>query len=64
MNKEDLNIVYTSKHMELNVYQSENQYRFLGPSLFFKNEQNVDHLVFHVNVDGNILIDDSLEYED
>lgn len=40
MNKEGLNIVYTSKQMELSVYQSENTYRFVGPSLFFKNEQN------------------------
>lgn len=38
INKEDLNIVYTSKHMEPNVYQSENTYRFVGPSMFFKNE--------------------------
>ena len=40
INKEGLNIVYTSKHMELRVYQSEFTYRFVGPSLFFKNEQN------------------------
>jgi len=40
INKEDLNIVYTSKQMELNLYQTENTYRFVGPSLFFKNEQN------------------------
>lgn len=40
INKEGLNIVYTSKQMELNIYQSENTYRFVGPSLFFKNEQN------------------------
>jgi len=40
INKEGLNIVYTSKQMELNVYQSENTYRFVGPSLFFKNESN------------------------
>jgi len=40
INKEDLNIVYTSKHMELSVYQSEFTYRFVGPSLFFKNEES------------------------
>ncbi|KPK28485.1 MAG: hypothetical protein AMJ61_02215 [Desulfobacterales bacterium SG8_35_2] len=40
INKEGLNIVYTSKQMELSVYQSENTYRFVGPSLFFKNQQN------------------------
>ena len=38
INKEDLNIVYTSKQMEPNIYQSENTYRFVGPSMFFKNE--------------------------
>ena len=38
INKEDLNIVYTSKQMELNVHQSESTYRFVGPSMFFKNE--------------------------
>lgn len=40
INKEGLNIVYTSKQLEMNVYQSENTYRFVGPSLFFKNEPN------------------------
>lgn len=30
----------------------------------FKTDQNVDQMVFHVNVDGNILMEDSLEYED
>jgi len=40
INKEGLNIVYTSKHMELSVYQSEFTYRFVGPSLFFKNEES------------------------
>ena len=38
INKEDLNIVYTSKQMEPNVFQSESTYRFVGPSMFFKNE--------------------------
>jgi len=40
INKEGLNIVYTSKQMALTVFRSENTYRFVGPSLFFKNEQN------------------------
>lgn len=40
INKEDLNIVYTSKQMALSVYHMENTYRFVGPSLFFKSEQN------------------------
>lgn len=40
VNQEDLNIVYTSKHMEPNIYQSKKNYFFAGPSLFFKNEQN------------------------
>ena len=40
INKEGLNIVYTSKHMEPSIFQSERTYRFVGPSLFFKKEQN------------------------
>ena len=40
INKELINIVYTSKQMALGVYQKENTYRFVGPSMFFKNEQN------------------------
>jgi len=40
INNEGLNIVYTSKQMERRVYQMENTYRFVGPSLFFKNEHN------------------------
>jgi MGT family glycosyltransferase len=40
INKEGLNIVYTSKHMEPNIYHSSKTYTFVGPSLFFKNEQS------------------------
>ncbi len=40
INEEDINIVYTSKQMALSIYHMENTYRFVGPSLFFKNEQN------------------------
>jgi len=40
INKEGLNIVYTSKYMELGIFQSEKTYNFVGPSLFFKKEQN------------------------
>jgi MGT family glycosyltransferase len=40
INKEGLNIVFTSKQMALKIYESENTYRFVGPSLFFKNESN------------------------
>jgi MGT family glycosyltransferase len=40
INKEKLNIVYTSKLMEMNVFKSEKNFRFVGPSLFFKNEQD------------------------
>jgi MGT family glycosyltransferase len=40
INKEGLNIVYTSKYMEPNIYHSEKTYKFVGPSLFFKKEQN------------------------
>ena len=40
INSENLNIVYTSKQMDLRVYQKEKTYCFVGPSLFFKNEQN------------------------
>lgn len=40
INKEKLNIVYTSKYMEPNIYHRSKSYKFVGPSLFFKNEQN------------------------
>ena len=38
VNKEGLNIIYTSKQMELSVYQSEKTFRFVGPSLYFKKD--------------------------
>lgn len=40
INKEGLNIVYTSKHMAPDIHHSEKTYKFVGPSLFFKNEKN------------------------
>ena len=40
INKEGLNIVYTSKYMEPDIFKSEKTYSFVGPSLFFKKEQN------------------------
>ena len=40
VNKEKLNIVYTSQHMEPNIFQKSKSYRFVGSSLFFKNEHN------------------------
>ncbi len=40
INEEGLNIVYTSKYMEPDIYQTEKSYSFIGPSLFFKREQN------------------------
>ena len=40
INEEGLNIVYTSKHMEPNIYHSKKNFTFVGPSLFFKNEQS------------------------
>ncbi|PLX21635.1 MAG: hypothetical protein C0597_03160 [Marinilabiliales bacterium] len=39
INKEDMNIIYTSKQMEMNLYNSEKSYYFVGPSLFFKNDE-------------------------
>lgn len=30
----------------------------------FKQDQPVDHMVYHVSMEGNILTEDSLEYED
>ena len=39
INREGLNIVYTSKLMAPRIYESENTYRFVGPSLFFKKDQ-------------------------
>ena len=40
INKEALNIVYTSQHMEPNIYRSEKTYKFVGPSMFFKKIQD------------------------
>ena len=40
INKEDLNIVYTSKHMAPHIHHSEKTYKLVGPSLFFKQEQD------------------------
>ncbi len=40
INKEDLNIIYTSKHMEPNIYRFVKSYTFVGPSLFFKRQQD------------------------
>lgn len=40
INEEEINIVYTSKKMAMRVYEMEKRYRFVGPSLFFKNEEN------------------------
>ncbi len=40
INREALNIVYTSGHMEPYIYRSEKTYRFVGPSLFFKEEKD------------------------
>jgi len=37
INKERLNIVYTSKFMQMKLYRNEDSYYFVGPSLFFKN---------------------------
>jgi len=39
INREGLNIVYTSKYMEPEIFQSEKTFIFVGPSLFFKKEQ-------------------------
>ena len=40
INKEGLNIVYTSKYMAPGIHRSEKDFCFVGPSLFFKKEQN------------------------
>jgi MGT family glycosyltransferase len=39
INREDLNIVYTSRHMEPDMFQAEKSFIFVGPSLFFKKER-------------------------
>jgi MGT family glycosyltransferase len=39
INKEDLNIVYTSRHMRPTIDQKKKAFYFVGPSLFFKDEQ-------------------------
>ncbi len=39
INREGLNIVYTSRYMEPSIFKAETSYRFVGPSLFFKADQ-------------------------
>jgi MGT family glycosyltransferase len=40
INREELNIVYNSKYMALDIYKAEKTYKFVGPSLFFRQEQD------------------------
>ncbi|MBU1340415.1 MAG: hypothetical protein KKE44_04615 [Proteobacteria bacterium] len=40
INKENLNIIYTPACMAPDIFRSEKTYRFVGPSLFFKKEQD------------------------
>ncbi len=40
INREDLNVVYTSKHMEPRIDQTEKDFCFVGPSLFFEKEHS------------------------
>ncbi len=40
VNRERLNIVYTSGHMAPTSFQSKKDFVFVGPSLFFKKEQS------------------------
>jgi MGT family glycosyltransferase len=40
INRENLNIVYTSRHMAPDSFQSKRDFVFVGPSLFFKKEQS------------------------
>ena len=39
INKENLNIIYTSKHIEPEIHEKEKTYKFVGPSLFFKKDR-------------------------
>ncbi len=39
-NKEDLNIVYSSEFMSPELAKSEPGYKFIGPSLYFKDDKN------------------------
>jgi len=65
INKEGLNIVYTSQYMEPNIYQKSKTYKFVGPSLFFKKEQTdfpfeklKDQKVVYISL-GTLLQDNS-----
>ena len=40
INRENLNIVYTSRHIAPDSFQSKKDFVFVGPSLFFKKEQS------------------------
>ena len=40
INREGLNVIYTSKHMAPQIHQTEKDYCFVGPSLFFKKDQS------------------------
>ena len=40
INRENLNIVYTSKHIAPDSFQSKKDFVFVGPSLFFKKESS------------------------
>ena len=45
INREGLNIVYTSKYMEPEIFQSEKTFIFVGPSLFFKKNKRIFPLI-------------------
>jgi MGT family glycosyltransferase len=40
INRERLNIIFNSQYMEPDLFQSVKSYRFVGPSLFFKKDQD------------------------
>ena len=69
INREELNIVYSSKHMAKKIYESEKTYRFVGPSLFFKSNSTefpfkklTDKKVIYISL-GTIHNDNLLFYK-
>jgi hypothetical protein len=44
INKEDLNIVYTSRYMAPHIHRSEKKFIFVGPSLFLRKSKTIFRL--------------------
>jgi dynein intermediate chain 1 len=62
-NEQKEELVYKSLTSN-NPQAPHNLVQFSYKDRVFKTDQYVDHMVFHVNMDGNIIQEESLEYED